>query len=188
MKKLTTLTIILLSVTSLQLFAQSGTYRKANQVNNELNTTLRNTKSTVDSTTQMIKDSKKLISELIPSKPKSQSKPAVANQAADTHKIIGTTKVSLFITDIEYEDDNLELLCITLKKMSGITGISKNYKNGTAGIVLNTKLNPFEIWDNVPLNLRKLFKMLETSENSLLLKYKSAPQDDKQKTQTTSHK
>ncbi len=165
--------IVIFPVISVRLHAQSHTYRKINQTTNEVNSTLKNTQTSIDSAARAIQGTRKALSELIPTKKtksttSGKAESHYANTVATTAKI-----VNLSISDMEYEDDNLELLCNSLKSIPGVTEINKNYKNNTVGIGIKSKLTALSIWDAVPKNIRKLFKMIESNDNAMLLKYKT---------------
>jgi hypothetical protein len=117
-----------------------------------------------------------------PQKANAQAKPSFTN-ASDSLKfaindfkssmnnLFGSKKdtIALVISGVEYDDPNLEVLKDNLKKLKGAKFIGMQFKAAVAKIELAYKGKPTELWDELPVEIRKAFKIVEVTDNNLML-------------------
>jgi len=110
-------------------------------------------------------------------------KPITASQAADSIKyavtdfkksmntLFGVKKdtIQIFVSDVEYDDANLSLLKESLKKIKGGRFVNMQYKNSNAVLEVSFKGNSTQLWDEIPADSKKGFKILEANDNNLTL-------------------
>jgi len=80
---------------------------------------------------------------------------------------------TIMITNIDYEDSNLNVLKENLKKIKGVKAISMQYKSSNVVLRVPYKGKPTDLWDKLPSSSKSPFKMVEANENSILLKFKN---------------
>jgi hypothetical protein len=114
---------------------------------------------------------------------KNTSKPASISQATDSIKyavndfkksmnsIFGNKKdtIQIFIPDVEYDDANLSLLKESLKKIKGGKFVTMQYKASKAVLEVSFKGNSTQLWDEIPADSKKAFKIVEANDNNLTL-------------------
>lgn len=142
--------------------AQSKVVTKASNAVNNTNATvsqasnaINQTTNTVNSAVQGVKSIKGMMSGLFPKK----------NKGGD---------VIIAIAGIEYDDENLSTLKESIRKVKGVKDIDTDYKGGTAFINVNFKGDGSDLWDKLPKEDKKLFKLAELADGNLIIEYKKA--------------
>jgi hypothetical protein len=116
---------------------------------------------------------------------KNQKQPTMS-QAADSLKfamddfkksmnsLFGSKKdtIQIFISDVDYDDANLTLLKESLKKIKGGKFVNMQYKASNAVLEVSYKGNSTELWDQLPSDSKKAFKIIEANDNSMTLSLK----------------
>jgi hypothetical protein len=114
---------------------------------------------------------------------KTTSKPVTMSQATDSIKfavndfkksmnsIFGSKKdtIQIFISDIEYDDANLSLLKESLKKIKGGKFVTMQYKSSNAILEVSFKGSSTELWDQIPADSKKSFKIVEANDHDMTL-------------------
>lgn len=80
---------------------------------------------------------------------------------------------TIMISNIDYEDSNLNILKENLKKIKGVKAVSMQYKSSNVFMRVPYKGKPTELWDKLPTSCKNPFKMVEADDNSILLKFKN---------------
>jgi hypothetical protein len=80
-----------------------------------------------------------------------------------------TTTIS--ISNIEYGDPNLSVLKDELKKIKGIKSVSTEFQSNTITLKVPFKGNPTDLWDRLPSNSKVPFKVIEATNNNIVLEY-----------------
>jgi hypothetical protein len=80
-----------------------------------------------------------------------------------------TTTIS--ISNIEYGDPNLSVLKDELKKIKGIKEVSTQFQSNTITLKVPFKGNPTDLWDKLPSNSKAPFKVIEATNNNMVLEY-----------------
>jgi hypothetical protein len=80
---------------------------------------------------------------------------------------------TIMISDIDYEDSNLNVLKESLKKLKGVKAMSMEYKSSTIFLKVPYKGKPTDLWDQLPYPVKTPFKLVEANENNLILKFKN---------------
>jgi hypothetical protein len=114
---------------------------------------------------------------------RSNPKPATMSQAADSLKfavndfkksmnsLFGSKKdtIQIFISDVEYDDANLALLKESLKKIKGGKFVNMQYKSSNAILEVSYKGSSTELWDQLPGDSKKAFKIVEAEDKNMTL-------------------
>lgn len=79
---------------------------------------------------------------------------------------------TIMISNIDYEDSNLNILKENLKKIKGVKAISLQYKSSTVLLKIPFKGKPTDLWDQLASSSKRPFKLVEANENSILLEFK----------------
>lgn len=82
-------------------------------------------------------------------------------------------QITIQITGIEYDDENLSLLKEEIKKIKGVKDMGTAYKAGTAKIALSFKGGTDELWQAIPKEARQSFKLTEATGNTIIAVYKN---------------
>lgn len=82
--------------------------------------------------------------------------------------------ISIAIQSIDYDDANLSLLKEELRKAKGVKSLSLQYKSSNAIIHIIFKGKSTELWDQLPMDAKKPFRIMEANDNLLMLSYKGA--------------
>lgn len=77
--------------------------------------------------------------------------------------------IEIFISNVEYDDANLSALKESLKKFKGGRLVNMQYKSSAAILQVFYKGNPTELWDQLPEESKKAFKIVDAENNSLTL-------------------
>ena len=80
---------------------------------------------------------------------------------------------TIMISNIDYEDSNLNMLKENLKKIKGVKAVSMQYKSSNVVLRVPYKGKPTDLWDKLPSSCKNPFKIVEASDNSILLKFKN---------------
>jgi hypothetical protein len=110
-------------------------------------------------------------------------KPVTMSQATDSIKyavndfkksmnsIFGNKKdtIQIFISAVEYDDANLSLLKESLKKIKGGRFVNMQYRASNAVLEVSFKGNSTQLWDEIPADSKKAFKIVEANDNNLTL-------------------
>jgi len=83
----------------------------------------------------------------------------------------GGDTISVLVSDIEYEDSNLELLKDNFRSTKGVKNVAMNYKSGNAIFDIIFKGKPSHLWDAQSSNLKQSFKLQEAGDKNLVLAY-----------------
>jgi hypothetical protein len=79
--------------------------------------------------------------------------------------------IAIAIRGIDYDDANLNLLKEDLKKMKGVKSLSLQYKSSNAILQMSYKGRSTDLWDQLPAEARKPFKIVEADDSFLTLAY-----------------
>lgn len=115
--------------------------------------------------------------------PAANKKPVSMSEAADSIKYaVGDFKksmntlfrvkkdtIQIFVSDVEYDDANLTDLKESLKKVKGGKFVNMQYKASNAVLEVCFKGNSTQLWDELPADSKKGFKILEANDNALTL-------------------
>jgi hypothetical protein len=101
-------------------------------------------------------------------------KTAVNDFKKSMNSIFGGKKdtIQIFVSDVEYDDANLSALKESLKKIKGGKFVGMQYKSAAAVLEISFKGNSTELWDELPADSKKGFKILEANDNNLTLAIK----------------
>lgn len=78
------------------------------------------------------------------------------------------------VMNVDYDDSDLAQLKNCLKNYKGVKSLSAQYKSGNEIITVTYKDVSTSLWDNLPANIKKPFKLTEATDNILSLKLKNA--------------
>ncbi len=162
MKNIQFFLVILILFSQLELFSQTRNEQKPkeNKVTKEVNKANQTVKNTNESVKNTITTSKETIGELketfgilFPKKNKNKAKGIVSIQ----------------ITQVEYDNVDLNKLYKFISNTKGVKKPSKSFENNHVLITVNYKKSIDNLWQSVPENIRKAFKVVKISENNLFL-------------------
>ena len=85
----------------------------------------------------------------------------------------GKSVISIHIPSVDYDNENLNQMYGQLVKVKGVKKPSKNFKNGSVSIQASYKNGADDLWQSIPFEARKGFKLLEISDDTILLKLKN---------------
>jgi hypothetical protein len=96
---------------------------------------------------------------------------AINDFKSSVNNLFGSKKdtIDLVISNVEYDDAGLEGLKENVKKIKGARFLGMQFKASVAKIELSFKGKPTELWDQLPADIRKPFKILEVTDNNLIL-------------------
>lgn len=96
---------------------------------------------------------------------------AINDFKSSMNTLFGSKKdtIAFVISNVDYDDANLESLKDNLKKLKGVKLLGMQYKAAVAKIDLSYKGKPTDLWDELPAETRKPFKLVEATDNNLLL-------------------
>jgi hypothetical protein len=77
------------------------------------------------------------------------------------------------ISNIEYEDPNLTNLKECLKKLKGVKTVSMQYSASNVILKIPFRGKPTDLWDELPAPSKAPFKLIEASDNEIMLKFKN---------------
>jgi hypothetical protein len=80
--------------------------------------------------------------------------------------------IAILIRDIDYDDESLALLKETIKKLKGVRSVEMRYKSASAMLAVSYKGKSTDLWDQLPVDARKAFKLVEAGDNTLTLQHK----------------
>lgn len=83
--------------------------------------------------------------------------------------------LTIMISEIDYDNQNLALLKEDIKKIKGVRSVTMHYKSSTAIMEISGKGKATDIWDNLPARTKSAFKMLEAGDNNIIVKQKYIP-------------
>lgn len=118
--------------------------------------------------------------------PAASQKPVTMSQAADSIKYavsdfkrsmntlfsVKKDTIQIFVSDIEYDDANLTDLKESLKKVKGGKFVNMQYKASNAVLEVCFKGSSTQLWDELPPESKKGFKIVEANDNNLTLAVK----------------
>ncbi|MGZ3939176.1 MAG: hypothetical protein ACXVLT_11010 [Flavisolibacter sp.] len=118
--------------------------------------------------------------------PAVNQKPVTMSQAADSIKYavsdfkksmntlfsVKKDTIQIFVSDVEYDDANLTDLKESLKKIKGGKLVNMQYKASNAVLEVCFKGKSTQLWDEIPAESKKGFKILEANDNNLTLSVK----------------
>src|SRR6476661_7482275 len=81
--------------------------------------------------------------------------------------------ISIYISNIEYDDNNLSILKDDLKKVKGVKAVNMQYKQSAAMLDISFKGKSAELWDKLPIEARSPFKLVEAGDYNITLLYKN---------------
>jgi hypothetical protein len=110
-------------------------------------------------------------------------KPVTMSQATDSIKLavndfkksmnslfgIKIDTIQIFIPDIEYDDTNLSLFKESLKKIKGGKFVTMQYKASNATLEICYKGSSTELWDQIPVDSKKAFRIVEANDSNMTL-------------------
>lgn len=114
----------------------------------------------------------------------SNQKPVTMSQAADSIKYAVTDfkksmntlfhsnkkdTIQIFVSDVDYDDANLAMLKESLKKIKGGKFVNMQYKTSNAVLEVSYKGSSTQLWDEIPVDSKKGFKIVEANDNNLTL-------------------
>jgi hypothetical protein len=102
-------------------------------------------------------------------------KQAVTNLKTSFNTLFGGKKdtITIVVANVDYDDSDLNNLKENLKTMKGAKPVSMQYKSGNATIEVAYKGTSTNLWDNLPVDIRRPFKLMEATDNSLSLKFRN---------------
>jgi len=77
--------------------------------------------------------------------------------------------IQIFIPGIEYDDASLSALKESLKKIRGGRFVNMQYKSSNAILDVFYKGNSTELWDQLPDDSKRAFKIVEMNDNNMTL-------------------
>lgn len=77
------------------------------------------------------------------------------------------------ISNIDYEDSNLDNLKGNLKKLKGVRSVTMQYSSSNVLLKVPFKGKPTELWDELPSTAKAPFKLIEAGDNDIMLKFKN---------------
>ncbi len=80
---------------------------------------------------------------------------------------------AILISNVEYDDSNLQHLKESLKKLKGVKSVSEQYKSSNVVLKIPFKGKPTDLWDELPIPVKAPFKLIEAGDNSISLKFKN---------------
>ena len=80
--------------------------------------------------------------------------------------------MTINIADIDYDNSNLAQLKDDLKKLKGVRSVTMHYNANTATMEIAYKGKPADVWDNLPADVKEVFKVSEFGDNNIKVKYK----------------
>lgn len=166
MKKLVKVTVLTMLVLSYTSFAQTQQQEEENKpkvvkevenANKSVKQASQTTKETVQTTKETVADLKETVGMIFPKKNKT-------NKTKDI--------VLIHIGQIEYGNENLNALYKAITKTKGIKDPSKTFNNSTAEISATYKKSAEDLWQSIPENVRKSFKIKSISESNISITLK----------------
>lgn len=96
---------------------------------------------------------------------------AVNDFKKSMHSLFGGKKdtIQILVSDVDYDDANLSLLKESLKKIKGSKLVNMQYKSSNAILDVAYKGSSTELWDQIPDNSKKAFKIIEVNDNNITL-------------------
>lgn len=96
---------------------------------------------------------------------------AINDFKSSMNHLFGSKKdtVELLISDVEYDDPGVSQLKESLKKLKGAKFLGMQFKSAVVRIDVSYKGKSTELWDGLPEETRRPFKIVEASEKNLLL-------------------
>lgn len=96
---------------------------------------------------------------------------AVTDFKKSMHSLFGGKKdtIQIFVSDVDYDDANLSLLKESLKKIKGGKFVNMEYKSSNAILEVSYKGSSTELWDQIPVDSKKAFKIVEVNDNNMTL-------------------
>jgi hypothetical protein len=82
--------------------------------------------------------------------------------------------ISIYISNIEYDDNNLAILKDDLKKIKGVKAVNMQYKQSAALLDISFKGKSADLWDKLPAEARSPFKLVEAGDYNITLQYKTS--------------
>jgi len=140
--------------------------RKIDNTGDEVKKTGKTLNSATDSITSTIKDAKKSAKEL---------KIAIFGERKNKKNRKKIKKkgesITIQINSIAYSNSDLTSLQNYLTKINGVKKVSKSYTNGNASILVITKENADAVWQQIPLELNKVFIVKDMNQKHILLHF-----------------
>lgn len=146
----TTITFLLFFL-CLSSFSQVKEVKEANKTAKEANEQVKDLDTTLQTTQQTVTSLKNTLTGFFGSK--------------------GKNETIIEFSGIEFGDNNLSLLLNEFRGMKGVKDISKNLDQGTVYFKVNSKKGTVHLWENLPGNLKDLFKILAANEEGMLVQY-----------------
>ncbi len=128
---------------------------KVDKTTEEIKETTENTNDAINSTVKNSKETLKTIGSIFGSGKKNKTKTK------------GTVVVD--IQQITYNDQRLGKLYSYLTDAKGVKKASRSFTDGNASITITFKESADHLWQAVPTEIQSMFKMVEMSENRMLL-------------------
>lgn len=96
---------------------------------------------------------------------------AVNDFKKSMNTLFGSKKdtIDILIPDIEYDDANLSLLKESIKNTRGGKLLGMQYKSSAALLQISYKGSSTQLWDQLPADSKKAFKIVEVNENNMTL-------------------
>ena len=130
---------------------------KINRASDEINATAANTSTAVKSTVANTKETVKAVASLFGTGKKKEA------------KVKGS--VTITIVEVDYDNDYLTKLYNHIAKYKGVKKPAKTFSNGQAAIKVSYKESADALWQGVPKEVRKGFKMLQMDNQLISLKF-----------------
>jgi len=137
--------------------------KESNKVSNKIDKTNDDIQETNASVKNSVKDSKETIDEL------KDTFNSLFGSGNDKSKYV----VTIQIPAIEYDNEGLNVLYSDILKVKGVKNPSKSFKNGNVSIKTTYKMGADALWQSIPLEDRKLFKLVQISDTNVLLQLKT---------------
>jgi len=129
-----------------------------NKTSEEVNETADNTNNAIKSTIENSKETIKTIGSLFGSGKGKKTK--------------SKGSITISISPITYDDNNLEQLYRQISDTKGVKKTSKNFSDGKASIAIAYKENADALWQSIPKNIRSAFAMVQIDDTNIVLQPK----------------
>ncbi len=131
---------------------------KANKAINDANTSIKNTNESVKNTVDSSKETIATIGTIFGSGKKKKKEKNKSN-------------ITIGIQQVTYDNENLNSLYNHISKTKGVKAPVKKYSNGSALITVDFKESADALWQSIPKNVRSSFKMIEISDNNIVVQF-----------------
>jgi hypothetical protein len=96
---------------------------------------------------------------------------AVDNLKTSFGNVFGSKRdtVTITVANIDYDDSNLTALKENIKMIKDVKSVSMQYKSGAAKVFVLYKGVATDLWDKLPAEIKKPFKLTDAGNNNIAL-------------------